>query len=136
MAIVTWDGSLSVGIDAIDSQHKHLFQVINNLQNKMRKGDDKVYLTTTLDSLQQYIRLRVRTEEDLMKKYGYPARYRHESAHLFFSKKIKDIENRSEGDVKNLLSEILGILLSWIVEHIQTEDMDLASFLESNGAIS
>ena len=32
MAIVCWDGSLTIGVDAIDAQHRYLFEIINTMQ--------------------------------------------------------------------------------------------------------
>lgn len=33
-----WDGSLSVGVDMIDTQHKGIFSRVDNLLNSMSKG--------------------------------------------------------------------------------------------------
>ena len=131
MAIVVWDGSLNTGIDTIDAQHKHLFEIINNLHEKMIRGDDEVFLLTTLDSLEQYIRFHFRTEEALMTKKGFPGQEKHMEEHRQFEDAVAAIEDQDEIDVRQKLREILSLLLGWLVDHIYDTDRELGKYLGS-----
>ena len=54
MGIVGWNNSYSVAVDSIDSDHKQLISIINQLFNAMTKGEGSKVLSPLVDELYKY----------------------------------------------------------------------------------
>lgn len=134
MALVQWDGTLAVGVEALDAQHKYLFTIINSLHEKSRTRTDKAALMETLDSLDHYVRYHFRTEEELLSRHGYPELADHLKGHGVFAAKVEDLKAKARDSFDPAqLSEALVFLLDWLVGHIQRVDQRYAAFLKEAG---
>ena len=122
----SWDPSLSVGIEVIDSQHRRIVDYINELSTaKTEKNQDQV--TQTLLSLVDYTRTHFAFEEELMQKAGYPLSDSHKKVHDAFVAQIsRYVKQHEEGQdvTKKLLSE----LQIWLTNHIKRDDKDYAPY--------
>ncbi len=79
--LVTWsDTAYSVGIRAIDMQHKKLVGMINGLHKAMRDRASGSVMTKLVDELKNYTVEHFRTEEKLFEKYGYAHTAEHKAA--------------------------------------------------------
>lgn len=131
MSIVTWDGSLAVGIESIDIQHEELFRVINSMYDKMQRGGMEHYaLVEALDSLRSYVKYHFRTEEKLMEKHGYPELEQHRKEHEVFSERIYLFAQRPQDKINETLEEMQGFLLNWLIKHIQRTDRKYVSCIK------
>ncbi len=134
MALVQWDGTLAVGVEALDAQHKYLFAIINSLHEKSCTRTDKAALMETLDSLDNYVRFHFRTEEELLERHGFPDLFPHQQAHGVFERKVEELKSQAAGHFDPaLLAEALIFLLDWLVAHIQKVDLKYAPFLKKAG---
>ncbi|MBU1040738.1 MAG: hemerythrin family protein [Proteobacteria bacterium] len=131
MAIVCWDGSLKIGVDAIDAQHRYLFEIINNMQGKLATGHPREALLDGLDSMRTYARFHFETEEALLERHGYPEREHHRQAHQEFLEALERLSGQPAST--ELAHQALGFLLSWLAGHIQSEDGRYAPFLAEHG---
>lgn len=138
MAIVCWDGSLKVGVDIVDAQHKYLFEIINSMHAKLARGDAALArgdaalaLADALDSMRTYARFHFETEEGLLGLHGYPGLAAHKAQHREF---LSALEGFASAEPTTALAhQILGYLLTWLSGHIQTEDGRYAPFLAEQG---
>ena len=64
--LITWDSSISFGIDAIDKQHRHLVDLVNKLHQAMRSRAGRSVLGATLGELAQYTIEHFADEERMM----------------------------------------------------------------------
>ncbi|MDO9632546.1 MAG: bacteriohemerythrin [Humidesulfovibrio sp.] len=131
MAIVCWDGSLRIGVDAIDAQHRYLFEIINAMQSKLALGHASEALLDGLDSMRTYARFHFETEERLLDDHGYPDREAHRQAHRKFLEALDRLSGQHPSP--ELAHQALGFLLSWLSGHIQAEDGRYAPFLAEHG---
>lgn len=131
MAIVCWDGSLRIGVEAVDAQHRYLFEIINNMQGKLAQGKPVWALEDGLDSMRTYARYHFETEERLLDEHGYPEREIHRQAHREFLETLERLS--SQPPTLELAYQALGFLLSWITGHIQAVDGRYAPFLAERG---
>ncbi|MES0489749.1 MAG: bacteriohemerythrin [Leptospirales bacterium] len=130
MAIVIWDGSLATGIKLIDLQHKRLFEIINQLHDKMHDAADEMSLLTTFDSMSQYARIHFQSEESLLEKYKYHDIDIQKAEHNEFYGEIESLkEEFHKNGISNLFSESLTYLLNWVVRHVETHDLKFAEFI-------
>ncbi|MDO9082558.1 MAG: hemerythrin family protein [Humidesulfovibrio sp.] len=131
MAIVCWDGSLKVGVDIVDAQHRYLFEIINSMQNKLATGHAHVALLDGLDSMRTYARFHFESEERLLEEHGYPELKAHRQAHREFLETLDRLAGQ-EPTVERA-HQALGYLLAWLAGHIQAVDGRYAPFLAERG---
>lgn len=131
MAIVCWDGSLKVGVDLVDTQHRYLFEIINSMQAKIARGDTESALADGLDSMRTYARFHFESEERLLAEHGYPDLAGHKALHREFLAQVDRLAAAPGSPA--LACEALGFLLTWLVGHIQAVDGRFAPFLAELG---
>ena len=66
-----WNTSYSVKVEAMDAQHKRLFEIIRELYTAMRAGHGKQVVGEVLHRLIEYTVQHFAAEEKLMEKNGY-----------------------------------------------------------------
>ena len=126
---------LETGNDLIDSEHRTLFDAINDLMDACSSGQGRSKIGETADFLADYVDKHFADEEDLQRKNHYPHYQQHHNFHVNYKQKIRDLANeiRTDGpNVKNL-GEI-NSQASVLINHIRHEDKRLAEFIK-NGAV-
>ncbi len=127
----TWDGSLSIGIDNIDSQHKELFNCIDKLLVSIEneKSDDEVI--KTLKFLENYVIKHFNEEEEIQRKTNYPLLDIQHIQHENFKNDLKEFKRvfETHGASTLLALNIQQSLIDWLKNHIMNLDKDLGDFL-------
>jgi hemerythrin-like metal-binding protein len=88
MAYFQWSDDLSVGNKHIDSDHKKLLDLCNNLHDAMAQGKGKDVLGKTLGELIQYTKEHFKREEEEMRRINYSNTVAHRQEH---DKLIQDV---------------------------------------------
>lgn len=127
--LVAWSERYEMGIEEIDSQHKKLISLCNNLYESVLNYDrnkQKTELVKALKECVDYVATHFSLEEDLMKKAQYDGFAAHKSSHAKFAKEVldtaKDIQTKS---TTNAL-KFVKFLHDWILQHISYEDRGFA----------
>ncbi len=116
----TWDSKLSVGYTVVDNQHKILFDLIRDLNNMIRTGENVRVLDSLLSVLLNYAFRHFDAEEKYFEKHrDYRA---HCIEHYQLIKKLNNFivdfrNNRPIGD--RTPSDFLE---NWLVDHIEKYD--------------
>ncbi len=131
---VKWDESYSNGIELFDNQHKGLFKLINDLHEGIRQKKNREALGTALVELMDYTKTHFADEENAMRLTGYPAYEVHKAAHVAFITQVADIRNRYLEGEPVMTMELVGLLLNWLKNHIQTVDRAYGPHLKAAGA--
>ena len=87
MPKIEWDDSFSVGVVAIDEQHRRWIEIINELHDSIM--DREISAETTnriLHEMIEYANFHFAFEEDYMEKINYIDLKKHHYQHEFFSK--------------------------------------------------
>jgi hemerythrin-like metal-binding protein len=122
MAYVDWSSAISVNVADIDSQHKTLVRLINNLHEAMTQGKGKDVIGTTLDELIEYTRTHFSYEEAKMKASGYNQYLSHKLEHDRLTRQVMDLQKQYAAGKASLTIEVLNFLRDWLVNHIQGVD--------------
>ncbi len=131
MDLIIWHDALySVGHHEIDSQHQGLVNILNELFDKMAKGEGKSILSEILQRLMRYTKEHFQYEEMLMMQYGYPRLADHKEKHREFVDKIAEFNEKYEKGDGQVSSEVLRFLRDWLVNHIQKSDKDYSAYLK------
>lgn len=131
-----WKDSYSVGVEAIDKQHKVLFEIGNDLANAMKSDKDDKYddIMYILEELIDYTEYHFSFEEELLDKNGLPLSDKHLAQHRFFietlNEKKSDEIDEYQGET---LNELFGFVADWIIKHILNTDKEYQAPLNAKG---
>jgi hemerythrin-like metal-binding protein len=133
MALVEWDSSYSVGIEAMDAQHKGLVQALNDLHGAMLKGQVSGAANQLLDKLIRYTREHFRAEEALLASKAYPQLAGHRALHAKLNQEVADYAKRAKAGDSSVTVHLLHFLRDWLMVHIQREDRAYGTWLNARG---
>jgi len=130
MSCFQWSKEMSVGVAALDSDHKCLIRIIDLLHDIRDHEDSQRMIETVLDTLLLYGRHHFAREERVMAACRFPGRAFHHSEHQGFAKRIQGLRKRfkGKGDPK-MASELLDYLSDWLRHHILIQDMAFKPFV-------
>ena len=134
MKVITWDGSLAVGIPMIDGQHEELIARLNAISAAIAKGEGEREIQRTLAFLIDYTKQHFGEEEKLMAGAKYTELAAHQARHREFIEILGRLEEeyREEGSTKVLAESLHTLLGNWLVQHIAVLDTQFAGY--SRGA--
>ena len=135
MALMNWDRSFSIGVRAMDDQHKGLVQALNDLHAAMIKGQTKESTSILLARLTKYTVDHFTAEEALMKRTQYPGLANHHVLHVDLTKQVRQFAERYERGEIALSVHLMDFLRNWLTNHIQKEDRDYGPWLNRCGVV-
>ncbi len=124
--MVKWEEKYRLGVEAIDEQHKELFQIANRIYELLKNEmilDKFDHIMEIIDELKSYTVDHFKDEEEYMKSIGYKKFLSHKVAHTDFLDKMENIDlNKIDNGHNEYLLSILDFVCLWLVEHIMKED--------------
>lgn len=126
---IAWDGSLDIGIDAIDEHHRYLFDLINDLFEAVSKKCGSPEVAKLIKAAMMYAKVHFRTEEKMMQHYGYEDVHRHEQQHHAFEAKAYEFYEGMHVNPLVTQFNALTYLRDWLIHHICIEDIKLKSLV-------
>lgn len=129
---IAWQDDFSVGVEAIDEQHKKLLKVINAFLFSLEDADDRLAIGRSLDDMIKYTEYHFYTEQLLLERH--PDFLAHLNQHWQLVKQAKKIQ---EDFLQHheLKADIFDFLLSWLKEHILGTDKIYFGYLIKNNLI-
>ncbi len=128
-----WNTSYSVKVEAMDAQHKRLFEIIRELYTAMRAGQGKQVVGEVLHRLIEYTVQHFAAEEKLMEKNGYQLLAAHRIEHKTLTDKVVAFKKDFEAGSATVTLEVMTFLQDWLTHHIQDVDQKYGAFLNSKG---
>ena len=126
-----WKDSYSIAIDEIDSQHKKLLGIANDLFD-LATGNEANYkneVSKAVKKLTDYTEYHFSYEENFQKKYGYPQTDFHKMQHDQFIQQVNNqIQKLSAPNVADGLA-FYNFLVNWVLSHIAKSDKVWADFV-------
>ena len=122
MEIIKWSDKYSVGHQLIDSQHKKLVLLINELHSSMKEGKGKETLQKILDELVLYTKEHFDTEEKMMKQANYDGYAEHKAEHDKLTEKALSLQNLYRSGQVPLTLDVMTFLKDWLINHIEGSD--------------
>lgn len=123
MPLAIWSSNLVTGNDVIDTQHKKLFEIINELHKGIISGQGKHVVAKTMDDLVSYTREHFRDEEKYMVTTGYFDIAAHKLKHVSLVKELDVMAKRYGAGEQNMPSVMSKFLANWLSEHIKATDI-------------
>ena len=126
MPLIQWKEAYSLKNAVLDTQHKKLFKIVNNLYEDFMHGITDLAYESALDNILAFTRYHFQTEEHIMHKIKHPHSYSHNQEHKRFTEKILELKNSVGHDTEEKTNELIKILVNWILHHIIVEDRKIA----------
>jgi methyl-accepting chemotaxis protein/hemerythrin len=133
--LLEWDSHFSVGFDVIDSQHKRLIEMINELYESFITGDARHKVSDIVNDMTEYANYHFLTEEQCFERYGYPNKEEHKALHGTFIEKVKEFRIGVESGKISVSYDIMTFLTHWLKEHILHEDKSYTEYLKQQEAV-
>jgi len=125
MALIEWKDSYSVGVEAVDHEHRELIEIINELHESLLKGAGEPDVTAFLGEIFRAISAHFALEERFMREHRYDQLNEHKEAHEQLLEEIRDIMDGYEADPEGASKLLSGRLDAWFTEHFKTHDARL-----------
>lgn len=131
MAQLAWSEAYAVGNAMLDSDHRILLSLLNQLQDATETGQSRAVVGTVVNVLVEYTEHHFRREEALMAAAGYPQLEAHMASHRDLEARVRDIRDRwNDGERSVLDDEVLTFLKKWLTEHILGADKSYRPWIE------
>lgn len=121
-----WKDEYCIGIDKIDNQHKHLFEIGNrayDLLNDQFRLDKYDRIVEIIEELRQYTIYHFKSEEEYMQSISYKKFFSQKVQHDYFIKKINEVDlSEIDENQDAYLKDLLAFVFEWILKHILEED--------------
>ena len=125
MPLFLWKKSYEIGLAEIDTQHRNLVGIINELSDAMMNQKGYTVVPHILEKLVDYIQFHFTTEEEIMRETKYPALDEHCQEHLAMTKKVIEFKKDYSENNEINSAEVLNFLCDWLKEHIAVSDKKL-----------
>ncbi len=128
---VAWSEALSVGVDAIDEQHKELINRLSAFLESIKSGAGKGEILKLMGFLQIYVKRHFEDEEKLQLMNDFPDYASHKQEHESFKRRLVKLNAYvlGDGSGEQAAEEVRRTLVDWLVNHIQVRDKAIATFL-------
>ena len=126
-ALISWQENFSLGLEAIDEQHKSLVDIINRIWQSIVEKSEKSVVFSLIEELERYTFAHFAAEETFMRVTGYPHFDRHKQEHQAFISRVSE-EKRRALSTGNLSLDLMHFLRDWLVNHILLSDKHYADF--------
>lgn len=133
MAFMEWTEALSLDIKSIDTQHRKLVDLINELDTAISEGHGNEVLGKVLGGLLDYTKEHFAYEEQLLEKCDYPSFPSHKAEHDSLTEKVEFLGHIFEKGQSMNTEQIMQFLKIWLQEHILDIDKRYVPFVKEKG---
>lgn len=127
MTYFKWNNYLSVGDPVLDSDHRRIIQLLDELHDAMEQGNSHDILERVLDDLFTYTRGHFKREEELMQNIHYADLPAHKAEHQKLMLTVIDLQKRLRLGEACLNLTVITFLFDWVFNHIMTVDKKLSA---------
>lgn len=122
MTPIEWKDSYSVGVPAVDHEHRELIDMVNALQRALTGGAGTPTVDRALGELMRGISAHFALEEKFMREHHYDRLAEHKADHERLLDELRDL---MEGTAEGTADQIASRLGDWFALHFQTHDARL-----------
>ena len=121
--IVVWEEKYATGIPLIDSQHKELFNLTNELHEACLSGKEvTAVFKEAMSRMVEYVRFHFSAEQQILERVNYPDYNNHKRQHDALIKDILEAAKDHQDGKRFVANNFVRTLKEWIVSHIAVTD--------------
>lgn len=125
MPLLQWKPSYSVGVPAVDFEHREMIEMINGLYRQLEDTPDASAVAAVLGKIHAQISAHFALEERLMRAAGYGEYAAHKGSHEELLDEIRDLMDSWHGDPQAGKVMLQRSLSDWFSQHFSTFDARL-----------
>ena len=125
MSLITWKDEFSVGVAAIDLEHRELIELINGLDAAMEEFATQATVVETLGEIYARISAHFALEEKIMREAGYDGYATHKQDHELLLDALLDVIDRVDDAGRYDRAGLSRSLDAWFSGHFRTHDARL-----------
>lgn len=132
---LVWREQLSVGNNVIDTDHRHLIDIINSVELGMASMDRQA-IGAALDNLAQYSQVHFAREEKIAAAAGYSQVPNLNQSHSALMENLKQVRERIDAMGTKWSPEVVEqftqLLRGWLIDHVIKEDLLMKPSLQKH----
>ena len=125
MSLITWKDEFSVGVAAVDLEHRELIELINGLEAGMREHATQTTVVETLGEIYARISAHFALEEKVMRQAGYDGFATHKDDHELLLDELLDVIDSVDAAGRFDRAGLARDLDRWFSDHFRTHDAQL-----------
>ncbi len=125
MSLIEWRNEFSVGVPAVDHEHRELIETINRLNDIAVAGGDPERVIAVLGDIYAQISAHFALEERIMREASYDGFAEHKAEHERLLDALLDIMDRVDGEGSYDEVVLARELDEWFSVHFRTQDARL-----------
>ena len=133
MPLLNWKPEYSLGIESVDSEHRQMIGMINDLHQAMDDNADRQTIEHFLGEIHAAISAHFALEEREMRKHHYSEFAAHKDDHEELLDQIRDLMDVFERDRETGFELLQQRLSAWFEVHFKSFDARLHGQLGSHG---
>lgn len=131
---IEFDPAFVTGVEEIDTQHRNLIHLTNEAGRVLVGNPPPRVMRAMVQELLSYAIYHFRTEEALMREYGYieagaDNADEHIRRHRDFSVRVVEMQKALQNHEPVNCAELNAFLTDWVAKHIMGTDQQLAAFI-------
>jgi hemerythrin-like metal-binding protein len=115
--------------DGILAQHAYVTELVGTLREAQKSGALPADLMTRIEEVLDAVRMHFASEEEQMRRYGYPKLATHSQQHETFLRRLMVLRAECKGGDADLITMFAESLEHWLTAHEHTADHDVLAFL-------
>ena len=125
MPLLQWKDNYSVGIAAVDHEHKELIDLINQLYDELMARREPLVASAFFGDLIKAISAHFALEERFMRERSYDQLSQHKADHERLLDDILGIMDEFDRDESTSREDLAARLEAWFSRHFETHDSRL-----------
>lgn len=125
MSLITWKDEFSVGVAAVDLEHRELIELINGLDADMHEHASQAKVVETLGEIYARISAHFALEEKIMREAGYRGFATHKEDHELLLDELLDVIDSVDAAGRYDRAGLSRDLDRWFSDHFRTHDAKL-----------
>ena len=135
MSPLEFDPTLETGDPVVDRQHRAIYELFNELETA---ADNRDSILRTLDYLTEHVLTHFSTEEDLMRRIGFPAPAMedHVAEHKSLTEAVRAFVIEFHVGSLEHTGPLIAFLRQWLVDHVNGWDRELVDFARTRDGVA
>ncbi len=131
-----WDKKYALGIPVVDTQHRQLFRLSNELDAKLQAGIRPEEIDALLTHIGEYAARHFAMEEKYMAESDYPGLAEQQETHQAFAKCFVEVyeEFKKKGLNPEIVNTLRRELTDWVREHVTGLDQRFGTYYRDRQA--
>ena len=119
MSLIDWRDEFSVGVEAVDHEHREMIGLINELDDAMEKDADHSKVVQSLGEIYARIAAHFALEEKVMRDARYTALEPHKQDHELLLDELIDVIDSVDADGRYDREDLSRTLDRWFSDHFR-----------------